>query len=77
MSHLKLFAATVQWHGIKTLRKPGIARRVLFHGQRYVSSGTSEPFLSGSNSNYVEEMYYAWLENPQSVHKVSKKVNCK
>uniref|UniRef100_A0A669Q564 oxoglutarate dehydrogenase (succinyl-transferring) n=1 Tax=Phasianus colchicus TaxID=9054 RepID=A0A669Q564_PHACC len=75
MNHMKLFAATVKWHGIKTLRKPDIARRAFFHGQRYVSSGTSEPFLSGSNSNYVEEMYYAWLENPQSVHKVSKKVN--
>ncbi|XP_041443494.1 2-oxoglutarate dehydrogenase, mitochondrial isoform X1 [Xenopus laevis] len=29
----------------------------------------AEPFLSGTNSNYVEEMYYAWLENPKSVHK--------
>lgn len=74
---MKLFAATVKWHGIKTLRKPDVARRVFFRSQRCVSSGTSEPFLSGSNSNYVEEMYYAWLENPQSVHKVSKKVNCK
>ncbi|XP_019472996.1 2-oxoglutarate dehydrogenase-like, mitochondrial isoform X2 [Meleagris gallopavo] len=69
MSHVKLFAATVKWYGIKTLQKPDVARRVFFRGQRYVSSGTSEPFLSGSNSNYVEEMYYAWLENPQSVHK--------
>ncbi|NWU48120.1 OGDHL protein, partial [Dromas ardeola] len=69
MSHLKLFAATLKWHGIKLLEKQDIARRVLLHGQRYASSGTSEPFLSGSNSNYVEEMYYAWLENPKSVHK--------
>ncbi|XP_071896180.1 2-oxoglutarate dehydrogenase-like, mitochondrial isoform X2 [Anas platyrhynchos] len=69
MSHLKLFAATVKWHGIKLLRKQDIARRVFLHDRRYVSSGTSEPFLSGSNSNYVEEMYYAWLENPKSVHK--------
>uniref|UniRef100_A0A6I8QQ79 2-oxoglutarate dehydrogenase complex component E1 n=1 Tax=Xenopus tropicalis TaxID=8364 RepID=A0A6I8QQ79_XENTR len=29
----------------------------------------AEPFLSGTSSNYVEEMYYAWLENPKSVHK--------
>uniref|UniRef100_A0A672I7H7 2-oxoglutarate dehydrogenase complex component E1 n=1 Tax=Salarias fasciatus TaxID=181472 RepID=A0A672I7H7_SALFA len=29
----------------------------------------SEPFLNGTSSNYVEEMYYAWLENPRSVHK--------
>ncbi|XP_073542063.1 2-oxoglutarate dehydrogenase-like, mitochondrial isoform X1 [Phyllobates terribilis] len=33
------------------------------------SSGAKEPFLSGINSSYVEEMYYAWLENPKSVHK--------
>ncbi|XP_009949745.1 PREDICTED: 2-oxoglutarate dehydrogenase-like, mitochondrial, partial [Leptosomus discolor] len=69
MNHLKLFVATLKWHGIKLLEKQDIARRVFLHGQRYVSSGTSEPFLSGSNSNYVEEMYYAWLENPESVHK--------
>lgn len=30
----------------------------------------AEPFLNGTSSNYVEEMYYAWLENPKSVHKV-------
>uniref|UniRef100_A0AAX7ULN7 2-oxoglutarate dehydrogenase complex component E1 n=1 Tax=Astatotilapia calliptera TaxID=8154 RepID=A0AAX7ULN7_ASTCA len=29
----------------------------------------SEPFLNGTSSNYVEEMYYTWLENPKSVHK--------
>uniref|UniRef100_U3JW96 2-oxoglutarate dehydrogenase-like, mitochondrial n=1 Tax=Ficedula albicollis TaxID=59894 RepID=U3JW96_FICAL len=69
MSHLKLFAAVLKSHGIKLLEKQDIARRAFLHGQRYFSSGTSEPFLSGSNSNYVEEMYYAWLENPKSVHK--------
>lgn len=31
---------------------------------------TSEPFLKGTSSNYVEEMYSAWLQNPKSVHKV-------
>ena len=30
----------------------------------------AEPFLNGTSSNYVEEMYYAWLENPKNVHKV-------
>lgn len=74
MSHLKLFAAAVKWHGIKLLEKQDIARRVFLPRQRYVSSGSSEPFLSGSNSNYVEEMYYAWLENPKSVHQVSLRV---
>ncbi|XP_042238789.1 2-oxoglutarate dehydrogenase, mitochondrial-like isoform X2 [Homarus americanus] len=28
----------------------------------------AEPFLNGSSSNYVEEMYNAWLHDPKSVH---------
>ncbi|XP_071546218.1 2-oxoglutarate dehydrogenase complex component E1 isoform X5 [Panulirus ornatus] len=28
----------------------------------------AEPFLNGSSSNYVEEMYSAWLHDPRSVH---------
>lgn len=36
----------------------------------YSAPVASEPFLNGTSSNYVEEMYYAWLENPKSVHKV-------
>ncbi|KAG7219761.1 hypothetical protein INR49_018861 [Caranx melampygus] len=35
----------------------------------YSAPVASEPFLNGTSSNYVEEMYYAWLENPKSVHK--------
>ncbi|XP_015423715.1 PREDICTED: 2-oxoglutarate dehydrogenase, mitochondrial isoform X1 [Myotis davidii] len=35
----------------------------------YTAPVAAEPFLSGTSSNYVEEMYYAWLENPKSVHK--------
>ncbi|KAM6986700.1 2-oxoglutarate dehydrogenase complex component E1-like isoform 5-T5 [Aplochiton taeniatus] len=37
--------------------------------RRLNASVAAEPFLSGTSSNYVEEMYYAWLENPRSVHK--------
>lgn len=37
----------------------------------YTAPVASEPFLNGTSSNYVEEMYFAWLENPKSVHKVS------
>lgn len=36
----------------------------------YSAPVAAEPFLSGTSSNYVEEMYCAWLENPKSVHKV-------
>ncbi|KAG5830146.1 hypothetical protein ANANG_G00316470 [Anguilla anguilla] len=35
----------------------------------YTAPVSAEPFLNGTSSNYVEEMYYAWLENPKSVHK--------
>jgi 2-oxoglutarate dehydrogenase E1 component len=31
----------------------------------------AEPFLNGSSSIYVEEMYNAWLQDPKSVHAVS------
>lgn len=30
----------------------------------------SEPFLNGTSSNYLEEMYFAWLDDPKNVHKV-------
>uniref|UniRef100_T1GXX1 2-oxoglutarate dehydrogenase, mitochondrial n=1 Tax=Megaselia scalaris TaxID=36166 RepID=T1GXX1_MEGSC len=32
------------------------------------NSAASEPFLNGSTSNYVEEMYNNWLRDPTSVH---------
>ena len=32
----------------------------------------AEPFLNGSSSNYVEDMYQSWLQDPSSVHKVSR-----
>ncbi|XP_073209400.1 2-oxoglutarate dehydrogenase-like, mitochondrial isoform X2 [Lepidochelys kempii] len=69
MSHLRFLVATLKPHGIQFLVKQDVARKVFLQSQRYVSSGATEPFLSGSNSNYVEEMYYTWLENPKSVHK--------
>lgn len=30
----------------------------------------AEPFMNGTSSVYIEEMYRAWVENPESVHKV-------
>ena len=39
--------------------------------RRQNTSVAAEPFLNGTSSNYVEEMYYAWLENPRNVHKVA------
>ncbi|KAI1285828.1 2-oxoglutarate dehydrogenase, mitochondrial [Halotydeus destructor] len=35
----------------------------------YQAKAAQEPFLNGSSSVYVEEMYNAWLQDPSSVHK--------
>ncbi|XP_064421602.1 2-oxoglutarate dehydrogenase complex component E1 isoform X1 [Latimeria chalumnae] len=45
------------------------ASRTFQYIRCFSAPGAAEPFLSGTSSNYVEEMYYAWLENPKSVHK--------
>lgn len=37
----------------------------------YNSPAAAEPFLNGSSSTYVEDMYNAWLADPSSVHAVS------
>lgn len=39
---------------------------------RLYNSAAAEPFLNGSSSAYVEDMYNAWLRDPASVHAVSK-----
>ncbi|KAL6422027.1 hypothetical protein ACFW04_010845 [Cataglyphis niger] len=36
--------------------------------RKYNSRAATEPFLNGSSSSYVEEMYNAWLQDPHSVH---------
>ena len=35
------------------------------------STAAAEPFLNGSSSTYVEEMYESWKADASSVHKVS------
>ncbi|KAL4240079.1 hypothetical protein ACF0H5_000873 [Mactra antiquata] len=37
--------------------------------RKYATLAAAEPFLSGSSSVYVEEMYAAWQNDPNSVHK--------
>lgn len=39
---------------------------------RTYSSASAEPFLDGTSSSYVEEMYNSWLRDPASVHTVRK-----
>ncbi|XP_006814040.2 LOW QUALITY PROTEIN: 2-oxoglutarate dehydrogenase complex component E1-like [Saccoglossus kowalevskii] len=41
----------------------GVPRR------RYVAPLATEPFLNGTSTAYVEQMYDQWLEDPSSVHK--------
>lgn len=40
-------------------------------GVKAYNSAAAEPFLNGSSTAYVEEMYNAWLRDPASVHAVS------
>uniref|UniRef100_A0A8C3CID5 2-oxoglutarate dehydrogenase complex component E1 n=1 Tax=Cairina moschata TaxID=8855 RepID=A0A8C3CID5_CAIMO len=55
---------------VKTISQHRLAAPRTFQRIRcYSAPVAAEPFLSGTSSNYVEEMYYAWLENPKSVHK--------
>lgn len=39
--------------------------------RRYVSSAGAEPFINGTSSSYVEDMYDSWKVDSNSVHKVS------
>jgi len=40
----------------------------LTQNRQYVTTAALEPFLNGSSSVYVEDMYNAWLNDHKSVH---------
>ncbi|TRY55331.1 hypothetical protein DNTS_009037 [Danionella cerebrum] len=62
-SSVSYLQRTPQYH-------PSLVAFGMLQASRFYSSPVAaEPFLNGTSSNYVEEMYYAWLENPKSVHK--------
>ncbi|KAM9216735.1 2-oxoglutarate dehydrogenase complex component E1 isoform 3-T3 [Dugong dugon] len=74
MFHLRTCAAKLRpltaSQTVKTFSQNRPAAARTFQQIRcYTAPVAAEPFLSGTSSNYVEEMYYAWLENPKSVHK--------
>ena len=48
----------------------GSAKYPLRRWQQTAAMVAQEPFLNGSSSNYVEEMYLSWKEDPKSVHRV-------
>ncbi|XP_034786351.1 2-oxoglutarate dehydrogenase-like, mitochondrial isoform X3 [Pan paniscus] len=68
MSQLRLLPSRL---GVQAARLLA-AHDVPVFGWRSRSSGPPATFPSskgGGGSSYMEEMYFAWLENPQSVHK--------
>ncbi|GFO12435.1 2-oxoglutarate dehydrogenase, mitochondrial, partial [Plakobranchus ocellatus] len=38
-------------------------------GRRYATLSAAEPFMNGSSSAYIEDMFEAWQKDPNSVHK--------
>lgn len=44
--------------------------RIIGRGRRFGTRAAAEPFISGSSSTYIEDMYEAWQRDPNSVHKV-------
>nr|XP_021527923.1 2-oxoglutarate dehydrogenase-like, mitochondrial isoform X3 [Aotus nancymaae] len=68
MSQLRLLLSRLGAQATRLLA----AHDVPVFGWRSRSSGPPATFPSskgGGGSSYMEEMYFAWLENPQSVHK--------
>lgn len=71
MSQLRLLPALLGARAVRFLAPPHEVQVCCWRGR---SSGPPATFPGSGNrggSNYIEEMYLAWLENPQSVHKVS------
>lgn len=69
MSQLRLLTSRL---GLRALRLLA-PHDVQMSSSRSRSSGPQTTFpgsRGGGGSSYMEEMYFAWLENPQSVHKV-------
>ncbi|CAH8642237.1 unnamed protein product [Heterobilharzia americana] len=56
---------------LKVLKLQHVARKCLYTSTlRYQNPNSKEPFLNGTSSNYIEDIYEAWLRNPDSVHKM-------
>ncbi|KAG8551814.1 hypothetical protein GDO81_004283 [Engystomops pustulosus] len=66
---IRTFAVKLKPCCISFLAAQKVASKTIIQSACVQSSGAKEPFLSGINSSYVEEMYYAWLEDPKNVHK--------
>lgn len=67
-----LAAATLSRTNIKLALSKGLGYNGLnvTPSLRRLSTAAAEPFLNGSSSIYIEEMYDAWQQDATSVHKV-------
>lgn len=39
-------------------------------GRHFGTQAAAEPFMNGSSSSYIEDMFESWQRDPNSVHKV-------
>ncbi|XP_037040337.1 2-oxoglutarate dehydrogenase, mitochondrial isoform X1 [Bradysia coprophila] len=54
---------------LKGANKSRLSKEVLGASSiKFYNSTAAEPFLDGTSSSYVEEMYNSWLRDPASVH---------
>nr|CDS25693.1 2 oxoglutarate dehydrogenase [Hymenolepis microstoma] len=51
------------------LWKSNSLHRSVLVSPRFQHKSSAEPFLNGYSSNYIEDIYAAWLKDPNSVHK--------
>lgn len=79
MSQFRVFAGVLRGGrvgGCQWLRACGAGPARGAVGRRSCSSGTvTGPSALTSNPSYVEEMYFSWLEDHESVHKVIRDVS--
>ncbi|XP_036430123.1 2-oxoglutarate dehydrogenase-like, mitochondrial [Colossoma macropomum] len=67
MSQFRSLAGVLRGSGLWMLGRNGPGRPV-FNPRRGCSSRVAQLSPSALSSSYVEEMYYAWLEDPKNVH---------
>jgi len=51
------------------IRKAGRLPRPFFQFAKFQHKSAAEPFLNGTSSIYIEEIYAEWMKDPNSVHK--------
>ncbi|KAM9456388.1 2-oxoglutarate dehydrogenase complex component E1 isoform 2-T2 [Clarias gariepinus] len=68
-SRLRPLTASQNAQSFLQRRSAACGLRTFQLNRHYMTPVVAEPFLNGTSCNYLEEMYYAWLDDPRSVHK--------